>query len=137
MPSPSGATKVARRPPADKYDERRNQLAESALRTLGERGYARTSLREIANNSEFSHGVLHYYFADKLELVTYSISYYKMRCISRYDPVIEESTTEQELIDGFAAKLVETIVEEAPMHRLWYDLRVQSMFDARGSATPC
>ena len=34
--------------PADKYDERRNQLAESALQTLGELGYARASLREIA-----------------------------------------------------------------------------------------
>ena len=64
-------TKEARRAPADKYDERRNQLAESALQTLGELGYARTSLREIANNSEFSHGVVHYYFADKLELIVY------------------------------------------------------------------
>ena len=59
-----------------------------------------------------------------------------MRCITRYDRVMEESTTEQELLDGFAAKLVETIVEEAPMHRLWYDLRIESMFDA-GCATPC
>ena len=44
---------------------------------------------------------------------------------------MEESTTEQELLEGFAAKLVETIVDEAPMHRLWYDLRVESMFDGR------
>ena len=58
-----------RRSPVDKYDERRRALAESALKTLGELGYARTSLREIANNSEFSHGVVHYYFADKLGLV--------------------------------------------------------------------
>ena len=63
--------------PADKYDERRNQLAESALQTLGELGYARTSLREIANNSEFSHGVVHYYFQDKLELIVYCVRYYK------------------------------------------------------------
>ena len=121
----------ARRSPVDRFDERRNELAESALLTLGELGYARTSLRDIASNSPFSHGVLHYYFADKLELVIYSITYYKMRCITRYDRVMEESTSEQELLDGFAAKLVETIVDEAPMHRLWYDLRIQSMFDAR------
>ncbi|MDX6372229.1 MAG: hypothetical protein QOD98_1217 [Nocardioidaceae bacterium] len=121
----------ARRSPVDRFDERRNQLAESALLTLGELGYARTSLRDIASNSPFSHGVLHYYFADKLELVSYSITYYKMRCIHRYDEVVEQSTTAQELLDGFAAKLVETIVDEAPMHRLWYDLRVESMFDER------
>ncbi len=121
----------ARRSPADRFGERRNELAESALLTLGELGYARTSLRDIASNSPFSHGVLHYYFADKLELVIYSITYYKMRCIDRYDRVMEESTTEQELLDGFADKLVETIVAESPMHRLWYDLRIQSMFDDR------
>jgi TetR/AcrR family transcriptional regulator, transcriptional repressor of bet genes len=120
-----------RRSPVDRFDERRNELAESALLTLGELGYAHTSLRDIASNSPFSHGVLHYYFADKLELVIYSITYYKMRCITRYDQVMVGATTEHELLDGFAAKLVDTIVEESPMHRFWYDLRVQSMFDAR------
>ena len=123
------ATKQARRAPADKYDERRNQLAESALRTLGELGYARTSLREIANNSEFSHGVVHYYFADKLELIVYCVRYYKARCVTRYDAVVSESTTAEGLLDAFAAKLVETVLEESPMHCLWYDLRTQSMFE--------
>ncbi|HEY6747462.1 MAG TPA: TetR/AcrR family transcriptional regulator [Mycobacteriales bacterium] len=121
---------MVRQAPADKYDERRNQLAESALRTLGELGYARTSLREIAANSEFSHGVVHYYFDDKLELIVYCVRYYKARCVSRYDEVIASSTTADELVEGFAAKLVETISDEAPMHRLWYDLRTQSMFEA-------
>jgi AcrR family transcriptional regulator len=123
------ATKQARRPPADKHDERRDQLAESALRTLGERGYARTSLREIANNSEFSHGVVHYYFADKLELIVYCVRYYKARCVTRYDGVVSDSTSADGLLDAFAAKLVETVVDEAPMHCLWYDLRTQSMFE--------
>jgi TetR/AcrR family transcriptional repressor of bet genes len=115
----------------DKYDDRRNELAESALLTLGELGYARTSLRDIAANSPFSHGVLHYYFEDKLELVIYSVRHYKTRCVTRYDQVVAESETEHELLDGFASKLVETIAEEAPMHRLWYDLRVEAMFDER------
>ncbi|MFG1925995.1 TetR/AcrR family transcriptional regulator [Cryptosporangium sp. NPDC048952] len=112
-----------------RHDERRDQLAESALRTLGELGYARSSLREIANNSEFSHGVVHYYFADKLELIIYCVRYYKARCVTRYDAVVVESETPAALLDAFAAKLVETIVDEAPMHRLWYDLRTQSMFE--------
>ncbi|WP_327000444.1 TetR/AcrR family transcriptional regulator [Dactylosporangium sp. NBC_01737] len=115
--------------PADKFDARRDQLAESALTTLGELGYARASLREIANNSPFSHGVVHYYFQDKLELVIYSVRYYKARCVTRYDPVIAEATTADGLLDAFADKLAETIRDEAPMHRLWYDLRTQSMFE--------
>jgi TetR/AcrR family transcriptional repressor of bet genes len=120
---------VARQAPVDKYDERRTQLAESALQTLGELGYGRTSLREIASNSAFSHGVVHYYFDDKLELIVYCVRYYKARCVTRYDAVIADSTTADELVEAFAAKLVETIADEAPMHRLWYDLRTQSMFE--------
>jgi TetR/AcrR family transcriptional regulator, transcriptional repressor of bet genes len=122
---------VARQAPADKYDERRTQLAESALQTLGELGYARTSLREIASNSEFSHGVVHYYFDDKHELIVYCVRYYKARCVTRYDAVIADSATPAELVRAFAAKLVETISDEAPMHRLWYDLRTQSMFETK------
>jgi TetR/AcrR family transcriptional regulator, transcriptional repressor of bet genes len=120
---------AARQAPADRYDARRNQLAESALRTLGELGYARTSLREIASNSEFSHGVVHYYFDDKLELIIYCVRYYKAQCVTRYDAVIADSTTAGGLVEAFAAKLAETIRDEAPMHRLWYDLRTQSMFE--------
>jgi TetR/AcrR family transcriptional repressor of bet genes len=115
--------------PADKFDLRRTELAESALLTLGELGYARASLREIAGNSPFSHGVVHYYFQDKLELVIYSVRYYKARCVTRYDTVVQDSTSAGELVEAFAAKLAQTIREEAPMHRLWYDLRTQSMFE--------
>ena len=115
--------------PVDKFDLRRTELAESALLTLGELGYARASLREIAGNSPFSHGVVHYYFQDKLELVIYSVRYYKARCVTRYDAVVQDSTSATELVEAFAAKLAQTIREEAPMHRLWYDLRTQSMFE--------
>jgi TetR/AcrR family transcriptional repressor of bet genes len=42
---------------------------------------------------------------------------------------VADSTTADGLLDAFAAKLAQTIREEAPMHRLWYDLRTQSMFE--------
>jgi AcrR family transcriptional regulator len=123
------ATRPTRRIPADKHDERRRALGASALRTLGELGYARSSLREIAQNSEFSHGVVHYYFEDKLELIVYCVRQYKETCVRRYDGVVADSTSADELVEAFANKLVETIVDEAPMHRLWYDLRAQSLFE--------
>jgi AcrR family transcriptional regulator len=120
---------TVRRSSTDKRDERRRALADSALLTLGDLGYARTSLREIANNSEFSHGVVHYYFHHKLDLIVYCVRQYKAACVHRYDGVVTGSTTAEGLVDAFADKLVETIVDEAPMHRLWYDLRSQSMFE--------
>ena len=100
------STATARRAqrPADSFDARRDQLAESALLTLGELGYARTSLREIADNSAFSHGVVHYYFDDKLELIVYCVRYYKARCVHRYDAVVADSTSGPGLLDAFAAQ---------------------------------
>ncbi len=115
--------------PLDKHDARRRALAESALRTLGELGYAKFSLREMATHSEFTHGVVHYYFADKLDLIVYCVKYYKATCITRYDGVIDGARSGDELIEGFTAALRETIEDDAPMHRLWYDLRSQSMFE--------
>ena len=120
-----------RRSPADKYDERRRALSESALKTLGELGYARASLREIAHNSDFSHGVVHYYFEDKHDLIVYCVREYKTVCVRRYDGVIAGATTPEELLAGFADQLALTLEEDAAMHRLWYDVRTQSMFEER------
>jgi AcrR family transcriptional regulator len=113
----------------DKIERRRIALAESALKTLGELGYARTSLREIANNSEFTHGVVHYYFRDKIDLISYCVRYYKTKCARRYDEVVETATSGDELAAGFLGKMTQTLLEETPMHKLWYDLRAQSMFE--------
>ena len=112
----------------DKFAERRDQLAEPALQTLSELGYARTSLREIAQNSEFSHGVLHYYFTDKVDLITHCVRQYKAHCVHRYDDVVADATPRR-AARRLRCRLAETLRDEAPMHRLWYDLRAQSMFE--------
>jgi AcrR family transcriptional regulator len=124
----AAAERIARRP-VDKFAARRSELAAAALKTLAERGYAQTGLRDIAQNSEFSHGVLHYYFADKTDLITHCVREYKTECATRYDEVVATSTTADELAAGFLQKLSETLVDDAPLHRLWYDLRNQSMFE--------
>lgn len=112
-----------------KFAERRAELGEATLQTLAELGYARTSLRQIAQNSEFSHGVLHYYFKDKLDLILCSVRHYKARCVTRYDDATANATTYDALMDGFVAALGDTLRDEAPLHRLWYDLRAQALFD--------
>jgi AcrR family transcriptional regulator len=124
----TAAHRVARRP-VDKVAARRSELAGAALKTLAERGYAQTGLRDIAQNSEFSHGVLHYYFTDKTDLILHCVREYKAQCVTRYDEVVATATTLEELASGFLQKLAETLTDEAPLHRLWYDLRNQSMFE--------
>lgn len=113
----------------DKFEARRAELADAALRTLGELGVARTSLREIARETSFSHGVLHYYFRDKVELITYCVRRYKEHCVTRYDEILERAGTADQLSDLFARALVATLHEDTAMHRLWYDMRSQAMFE--------
>ena len=120
--------RVARRQ-VDKFAERRAELAAAALQTLAEFGYARTSLRDIAHNSNFSHGVLHYYFSDKIELITYCVRQYKAECVTRYDNIVATAGSAQQLRRGFGAAMAATLRQDAQMHRLWYDLRNQSLFE--------
>ena len=101
----------------------------AALLTLSRLGYARTSLREIAQNSEFSHGVLHYYFRDKADLIMACVRQYNAYCVTRYDQIVATSRSADELKRDFAAGLAKTLREDTAMHRLWYDLRTQSMFE--------
>jgi AcrR family transcriptional regulator len=120
--------RVSRRQ-VDKFAERRAQLADAALQTLAELGYAQTSLREIAQKSPFSHGVLHYYFSDKQDLITHCVRQYEAACVTRYDEIVATAGSAGELKQEFSEAMAETLRTDAPMHRLWYDLRNQSLFE--------
>jgi AcrR family transcriptional regulator len=120
--------RIARRQ-VDKFAERRDELADAALQTLAERGYANTSLRDIAQHSAFSHGVLHYYFADKFELISYCVRRYKAECVQRYDTAVATAVTAEELLTQVGAAMAGTLRADATLHRLWYDLRNQALFE--------
>ena len=120
---------MRRRTRVDKFEERRRELADAALLALADLGYARTSLRTIAEHTKFSHGLLHYYFADKVELITYCVRRYKAACVQRYEGGVGEAATAGELAGACADGLAVALGEAPLMHRMWYDLRTQSMFE--------
>lgn len=113
----------------DKFAARRRELADPALSAIASSGFARTGLREIAARAELSHGVLHYYFQGKDDLIAQAVWQYKSECARRYDPIVASARTATEFIDGFGAEIATTLRDDADMHRLWYDLRTQAMFD--------
>ena len=120
--------RVSRRQ-VDKFAQRRDELAGAALQTLATLGYARTSLREIAKDTDFSHGVLHYYFRDKVDLITHCVKHYKAICVRRYDELVASATTADGLAHGFGTAMAATARDDTALHRLWYDMRSQSMFE--------
>ncbi|MGH3691480.1 MAG: TetR/AcrR family transcriptional regulator [Microbacterium sp.] len=126
----SGVVTRAEKAGTDKFAARRRELADAALAAIAERGFARTGLRDVAAHTDLSHGLLHYYFEDKDDLIGQAIWQYKSECARRYDPIVESSQTGSELAERFGAEMAATLRDEADMHRLWYDLRNQALFDA-------
>ncbi|WP_300266390.1 helix-turn-helix domain-containing protein, partial [Microbacterium sp.] len=118
------------RPGAEKIAQRRHELADAALAAIAARGFANTGLRDVAAHSDLSLGILHYYFAGKDDLIGQAIWQYKSECARRYDVLVETSRTGAELADRFGAEMASTMRDEADMHRLWYDLRNQAMFES-------
>lgn len=112
-----------------KRQEKKELIASSALQALQELGFANTSLRDIAEKSSLSLGMLHYYFEDRTELILHCVSVYKTAFTSLLYETVNSAHGRDTVIDALAGTLATTIVEEASTHRLWYDLRSQALFD--------
>ncbi|WP_243614022.1 TetR/AcrR family transcriptional regulator [Shimia aestuarii] len=112
-----------------KRDVKKRQIAESAILALQELGYANTSLRDIAEKSDMSLGMLHYYFEDRSELIIYCVSIYKQQFVSNIVDALAGAEGRDSVIETFSNALAESITDDAMTHRLWYDIRSQAMFD--------
>ncbi|GAA1935581.1 TetR/AcrR family transcriptional regulator [Microbacterium aoyamense] len=123
------ATQRRTRASVDKFAARRQALAESALVVIAEQGFANTGLRDISARTDVSTGILHYYFESKDDLIAQAIWQYKSECARRYDPILETATSADEMIARFGVEISATLRDEAELHRLWYDLRNQAMFE--------
>src|SRR6266481_1662131 len=104
---PSRPSDRIERARVDKFSARRIELAEAALETLAELGYARTSQREIAQKSEFTHGVLHYYVSHKVALICCCVRHYKAKRVPGYHQIASAAESRDELLEGFLEKLGE------------------------------
>ncbi|MGM7697585.1 TetR family transcriptional regulator [Microbacterium sp. A84] len=115
---------------AGKFARRRHELADAALAAVATRGFAQTGLRDVAAHTSLSLGILHYYFEDKDDLIGQAIWQYKSECARRYDEIVETARTGDELAERFGTEMSATLRDETDMHRLWYDLRNQSLFES-------
>jgi AcrR family transcriptional regulator len=113
-----------------KREEKKHQIALSAIAALKELGYANTSLRDIAEKSDMSLGMLHYYFEDRTDLIIYCVTIYKEQFVREISDALDRAEGRDQVIETFAEALVAAILDDATTHRLWYDIRTQAMFDS-------
>ena len=114
---------------AGKHADKRRELAEHAISALGNLGYARTTLRDIASQSGVSLGILHYYFEDKVDLISYCVKLYKETFVALLDATLAAEIPSDAVPGKFIDGLVTAVAEHANIHRLWYDIRGQALFD--------
>lgn len=108
---------------------KRLELAQHAIATLAQLGYARTSLRDIAEQSGCSVGLIHYYFVDKIDLISFCVRIYKRDFVEALDEAMATAPSHEAVAERFVEGLVDAVQREAQTHRLWYDIRTQALFD--------
>lgn len=113
----------------NKFNIKRAEIAAATLEALAENGYAKTSLRDIASKADFSLGTLHYYFENKVELITYCVRTYKRQFVDDINALTDSVTTLEMLLEGFIKYFVHAVEIDNKAHCLWYDTRLQSLFD--------
>ncbi|PUB10270.1 TetR/AcrR family transcriptional regulator [Yoonia sediminilitoris] len=112
-----------------KREDKRRQLAESAAHALCTLGYANTTLRDIAEHSGNALGTLHYYFEDRVDLITFSVKMYKSAFLDELRTAANASETLAEAIANLSAGLSHGVSFNADEHKLWFDIRNQAIFD--------
>ncbi|GGA25380.1 TetR/AcrR family transcriptional regulator [Neptunicoccus cionae] len=112
-----------------KRESRKREIAQSAINALRLYGYVRTTLRNIAAQSDMSMGSLHYYFEDNDELLIYCVQQYKSAFVETIIAAVQGLSTRKDIRTAFCHAMAETNAGEAELHRLWYDIRNQAMFD--------
>jgi TetR/AcrR family transcriptional repressor of bet genes len=118
-----------------KLEERRAELARSALTTLARRGFAHTSLRDIAKDSPYSHGVLHYYFSDKSELVAHCLTMFSEHRSEFLAELNHADLTAEDFRAAMARTVAQGVRDNTSGYVVWYDLRSQPGVDDTVAAT--
>jgi AcrR family transcriptional regulator len=113
----------------NKFEARREHLAESTLSTMGKKGYANTSMRDIAADAGVSLGTLHYYFVDKSELLSYCVKTFKRAFIQKVIDQCEAADNLKDLITTFIDVCCDSMITDYQEHRVWFDIRSQALYE--------
>ncbi len=77
-------------------DARRKQLIEATIEVVAERGYARTTLTEVARKAGLSHGLVNFHFQTKESLLTETLAYMSEEYRDNWGRALEAAGPEPE-----------------------------------------
>jgi AcrR family transcriptional regulator len=109
----------------------RKQVLEAAVRALARRGYARTSVSDIANTAGMSKGAVHYHFDSKDDLIAKVLEHCAAVTRERLRQVWELPGEPAEKIRRAIREMRTIRTESTPEARVLADLAAQGLYDAR------
>ncbi|RBW62756.1 TetR/AcrR family transcriptional regulator [Ruegeria sp. A3M17] len=112
-------------------EQKRRELAENAIATIARAGYANTTLRDIAASTGVSLGKIQYYFPEKEGLLLYCVDLSVDRFTSQLNEILDAELSPREARGAYIELFAHSIINYAHLHRLWYDIRNQAMFDGQ------
>ncbi len=127
----TAAGKTSRAPAqrvTEKREAKRQELTEKALHALARYGFVDASLRAIAKDVGVPLSALHYYFDKKTDMIAQCMTLYKTQFIERLSQLIVPGDSADATFARFTQSMVNEIEKDAILHRLWYDMRVQSLY---------
>jgi len=108
---------------------KKQELLQQALLLLAEKGFAALNLRDLASRAGMSLGLIHYYFSDKQALLIEALQLYKSGFIAQLHTTLLQADDADQLINTAVQVFTAIATEPQSLHRLWYDLKAQAMFD--------
>lgn len=107
----------------------RQRIVEAAWRVIAERGLAGLTTRHVARAAGISHGMCHYYFETKDEMVLAVVDHARRYWIDPLETLVDDSMSPRETLDAVIRWMAEPATRE--VMRVHLQLMAHSEYDDR------
>ncbi len=104
------------RPRADNYDERRQEILDSAAAMFAERGFDGTSIATIAQNCGVSKALLYHYYDSKEALLYDMLRSHCLLLVQTAENAVEQDEQPKEQLDQFVKELMNLYIDSRDKH---------------------
>lgn len=115
--------------------ERREKIVWALFDCLAKSGHETVTVKQIATRADLPHGVIHYYFEKKDDIVAALVSSLTKNYIDLFEKSLEAVTASAEQVDRMLEYLVEAFVFDRKLNRVFYNL-VQMGFERKEVNAP-
>ncbi len=112
-------------------EEKVNRILKATLDILSKKGYENATINDIADTAKLSRGLLHYYFADKEDLVARAMSFGFGAMWDSSIGAIQGSSSAETLADNMIKVLKKNIRENPDFSALLFEMWVSGRRSAK------